>query len=268
MGNEWYNIPIIFGRMIMEELKINTVSEFLLEIERIYKNAPLMYEDKKLKILFRGQENVSWPLLPGLFRNEIYYNKEKDIIKEMVRKIPSEFGQGNILEKLVKMQHYGVPTRLLDLTGNPLVALYFACCQNDESDGVVFVENSILWPLDNPLIDTLEGIIYRGKYFGEEGAKVIKEDHTVAVVKTPINNQRLNNQDGYFALYNYHGKYKKFDCSPLDINSDFLLAKIIIPREVKSALVKELSLLGIKKSFLFPELQYKVESVIEDVINS
>lgn len=43
----------------MDELKINTVSEFLLEIERIYKNTPLMHEDKKLKILFRGQENIS-----------------------------------------------------------------------------------------------------------------------------------------------------------------------------------------------------------------
>lgn len=102
----------------MDELKINTVSEFLLEIERIYKNTPLMHEDKKLKILFRGQENISWPLLPGLFRDKKYYNKEKDIINEIVRKILSEFGQGNILEKPVKMQHYGVPTRLLDLTGN------------------------------------------------------------------------------------------------------------------------------------------------------
>lgn len=252
----------------MEELRINTVSEFLLEIERIYKNAPLMHKDKRLKILLRGQANVSWPLLPGLFRDEKYYNKEKDIIKEIIRKIPSEFGQGNILEKLVKMQHYGVPTRLLDLTGNPLVALYFACSQNDDSDGIVFVENTVLWPLDNKVINILEGVIYRGKYVGEEAAKFLEKEHTVAVVKTPINNQRLNNQDGYFALYNYHGKYKKFDWSPLDIDSDFLLAKIIIPSEVKHALIKELSLLGIKKSFLFPELQYQVENVIDDLVYS
>ena len=53
---------------------------------------------------------------------------------------PQEFsGDLTTLERLVRMQHYSLPTRLLDVTWNPLVALYFSSTEDQKEDGEVIV---------------------------------------------------------------------------------------------------------------------------------
>ena len=76
---------------------------------------------------FRGHANEGWQMLPSIYRAKHLIENEDKIIKDALTYCPDDFLPSDTLfEKLVKLQHYGYSTRLLDLTTNALVALYFS----------------------------------------------------------------------------------------------------------------------------------------------
>lgn len=116
---------------------IKNIKEFLEEIENLESNNNLF---------FRGHEDETYLLEPGVYRKDNTTKKnliehEDVIYREVISKAPQDFSGKNTLESLALMQHYGVPTRILDLTESALVALYFACSnsKNDDKNGEVIV---------------------------------------------------------------------------------------------------------------------------------
>ena len=93
---------------------------------------------------FRGQRDASWPIVAGIFRPEFkqLLENEKRAVRDLISVHPSEFASDETMfDKLVRMQHFGLPTRLLDVSRNALVALYFATDpgphRSKPSDGMV-----------------------------------------------------------------------------------------------------------------------------------
>ncbi|MHB9835124.1 FRG domain-containing protein [Paraburkholderia terrae] len=97
---------------------------------------------------FRGHSNARYELTPSLLRkwdngDWQFMPSEDRLCKELLIAHHDEFhGDQFCFDRLVRMQHYGLPTRLLDISGNPLVALFFACSfepDQPEIDGEVIV---------------------------------------------------------------------------------------------------------------------------------
>lgn len=112
--------------------------------------------NRQANIFYRGQtsrekqfkgETLFYDPMPSVFRGKTKYGEQK-IYNQIMTECAHEFSDCNShCETLAKMQHYGTPTRLLDITTNALAALFFACVDdsgktNNNSKGVVFVVQS------------------------------------------------------------------------------------------------------------------------------
>jgi hypothetical protein len=93
---------------------------------------------------FRGQGDSSWPSVAGIFRPDLeeLLTNEKRAVRDLISVHPHEFASDeSMFDRLVRMQHFGLPTRLLDVSLNALVALYFATDPGHDSgkssDGMV-----------------------------------------------------------------------------------------------------------------------------------
>lgn len=255
--------------------------EFLEFVDDLLKIISINIEKSKT-LFYRGHANSSYRLMPSIYRaNAPFY--EKEIFYDTISTIPQEFnGINSTFEILTKFQHFGTPTRLLDITTNPLIALYFACKSGNkdgellifsidtkeiklfDSDTVSVVTNiaklkydfnissSITKQGDSHFDELVHKIRNEKSYFDN---LVVKDNLNKSFfVKPKLDNPRIIKQSGAFIVCGMDDIKYKPSKELFEIERNMVVKRIIINKNLKKDILDLLESFNISSGSLFPEL--------------
>lgn len=217
------------------------------------------------QVWWRGQRDFEWDLIPSVFRGD-NNRMEKSRTLRFRQKAPSRYNNvpsfNDFPNWLFLMQHHSLPTRLLDWSESPLVAIFFASEINSASiDYPRKVKDSdgVLYALSPYKLNQLQLRSRKGKLLmpdSDEAKRIFKcafeedvaETDKVIAIRPAEVHPRLTMQLSGFSL---HGNGKLLNELP---NSEDFLMRFRIPQKSKNGLREELKHLGIRLSNIFPDL--------------
>jgi hypothetical protein len=220
---------------------------------------------------WRGQgKSQGWPVLPQAYRRPHFVKYETSLTAQFIRQARSRRAicpdTEDYAQWLFLMQHYGLPTRLLDWSESALVAAFFAT----EDDRLV----------DEP------GVIYALNPTG------LNETHSIPHILTPHAPTRPNSHLNkiFEPAFNQSAppSHLNLACSPSEIDprmmvqssqftahglttpledmagADKFLMHFEVPAEAKKSLRAQLNRLGVRRSILFPDLDNLATAIVQE----
>lgn len=240
---------------------------------------------------YRGHSKADkYKLQPFVFRSAKALAAEPRNYRELMITSPVDFRDDrSTFERLGRMQHYGLPTRLLDTSTNPLIALYFACRTNEpivgevirftvanddvkyyDSDTVSCLSNlALLDEKDRTAMDTGLGReefnrsipVIKLLHFIKEEKPYFRDviDPTdmnrVLCVRGRHSNERLTAQSGAFLLFGLQAKL------PEEGNEQISIHRVRIADGRKKDIIDQLNTLAINAGTAFCGLEKFAEHI-------
>ena len=206
-----------------------------------------------VRIWFRGHADGTWRLQPNIYRSGIKGSEDDQILVE--RHLTQDFvsysarmlsGNESDAEIYFIQQHYRMPTRLLDWSGNPLAALYFAVSSHHDLEGEIFMLDSYGFKGGHKTV----------RHADYQKAMRCIFDFTynewpdqIMAVRPPAHDPRIIAQSGYFT---FHPKGRQY----LDELSNSTLKSFVIPMAAKATIRRELELMNFNEFTVYGGLDH------------
>ncbi len=246
----------------MNEIRINSWDELQQELFAESWNEDL--GRFRSRFAFRGLSDTHYSLQTTLMRlGGDYAPLERHLMRNFKKYAHhSAVGSDSFWHWMARAQHYGLPTRLLDWTYSPFIAMHFATSNicKYHLDGAIWAVNyvkvhQLLPKLLQQRLNAEGANVFTVEMLDEtirnqKELNALSRDHSVIFFEPPSMEQRIVNQ---FAFFSVMPDPTKSLCQCLD-SHPAIWRKIIIPAELKWEIRDKLDQANITERVLFPGL--------------